>query len=390
MRSITFILCGLILAATLSLVTNGRSAFAAGIPSACLEHPAFIKHPNYPLVSRMMGGFNLPNWDHRHPQERPDWQTLIRLKEAGFTHVRLPLFHDAFVTGNLKSSELQSYLEWMVRDVKRLNLIGYAVSLDFHPSKAFNNTLRLQPLLGLSRLREAWRAIAKHVALLPERDVAVEILNEPDVADMIWQRALPSLVEVVREELPDHTIIVPPFGPQRHETLFTMKPLEDRNVLYAVHYYDPFFFTHQGADWFPKNNPVRALKGISFPIDSGSASVIENRKWLTSTKHREALDLLERQLQKPWDGTRIKAAFIEMKNWSENSERMILVNEFGVLSHHTPHKARLNWLNEVVSAAKETCIGWAHWEYSDGFGFFDPSTKRPDPSILNSLLSNKK
>ena len=169
-----------------------------------------------------------------------------------------------------------------------------------------------------------------------------------------------------------------------------MKPLEDKNVLYAVHYYDPFFFTHQGADWLPEDSPERAFNGLSFPLYSSVPSVVENRKRLARNNQREALTFLERQVLEPWDESIIKKAFNAMGDWARENERMLLVNEFGVLSHHAPHHARLRWLGEIVQASAENCIGWAHWEYSDGFGFVDPSTNKPDASIVRTLLGKAK
>ena len=366
------------------------SSFADDVPAVCQQHSAFDTHPNKAFVSKAQRGFNLPNWDSKNPKDRPAWRTLIALKHEGFSHIRVPFFHPAFVQGNLNAQDVQSYIDWMVRDVERLNLIGYAVSLDLHPSGEFNNLLNNQPLLGLKRLREVWSAVAKKIAHMPVDDVAVELLNEPDIADEIWQKALPSLVQDLRFQLPQHTIIISPSGPQRHEVLFSMAPVEDKNTIYAVHYYDPFFFTHQGAEWLPESEPVRAFQGLSFPISTYTPSVVDNRKRLAKNNQREALTYLERHVLEPWDEGSIKDTFNLMGDWSRKTERVLIVNEFGVLSHHSPYQARLRWLDQVVQASKENCIGWTHWEYSDGFGFVDPSTNKPDASIMRALLGNSK
>ena len=365
-------------------------AFADDVSAVCRQHSAFQDHPNKAFVSKTRRGFNLPNWDRKNPNGRPDWRTLIALKHEGFSHIRLPFFHKAFVQGDLNARAVQSYLDWMVRDVERFNLIGYAVSLDLHPSSDFNNLLKDKPLLGVNRLREVWSAVAKKIAHLPVDHVGVELLNEPDSDDKIWQTALPNLVQALRYELPNHSLIISPSRPQRHEALFRMTPVEDKNVLYAVHYYDPFFFTHQGAEWLSETEPVRAFKGLSFPLHSNEPSVVENRNRLARNNQREALTFLERQVQEPWGERTIKDAFKAMGDWSRETGRMLLVNEFGVLSHHAPHHARLRWLGEIVRASTENCIGWVHWEYSDGFGFVDPSTNKPDTSIMKTLLEKEK
>ena len=40
----------------------------------------------------------------------------------------------------------------------------------------------------------------------------------------------------------------------------------------------------------------------------------------------------------------------------------------------------------VRRAAERFCFRWTHWEFSQGFGFVDPATGRPDPALLDALL----
>ena len=66
----------------------------------------------------------------------------------------------------------------------------------------------------------------------------------------------------------------------------------------------------------------------------------------------------------------------------------MLLNEFGVLAWKAPSNDRLQWLETVRRAAEHACLGWAHWDYADAFGFVRRVGTReiPDEAALKALL----
>lgn len=48
-------------------------------------------------------------------------------------------------------------------------------------------------------------------------------------------------------------------------TLTQMEPYADKNLIYTYHFYEPFLFTHQGANWTDKI--TASLKDIPFPYN---------------------------------------------------------------------------------------------------------------------------
>ena len=73
--------------------------------------------------------------------------------------------------------------------------------------------------------------------------------------------------------------------------------------------------------------------------------------------------------------------------WITPSAARIL-NEFGVLRWKANASDRARWLRAVRGAAERDCIGWAHWDYADGFGFMRRVGDRetPDPVTIDALL----
>jgi endoglucanase len=352
----------------------------------CFRGQSFPAFANEGFLQKLARGVNLPNWDADEIEFRPDLDTLAKLYARGFKHVRLPVYHTAFTDGDFGSADLADYMISLRSMVDSLTGIGYAVTVDFHPDGAFNHTYRTQPETGYRRLEDSWHYLASGLRDTSHKSVAVEFLNEPDTTPKTWQDHAQRLSRKMREWLPYHTFIVGPAGPMRHERLADFQPLKDDNTIYAVHFYDPFIFTHQGAEWHAPDDPVRLSVGVPFPSRENDPRIDELIARLTAKGHLEAAKKVGEIFQEPWTIKDIENAFTTVWQWSQKHGLPVIVNEFGVLSYDAPRDDRLFWLDTVVTEAEQRCIGWTHWDYSDGFGIIDPMTNEPDIEALNVLI----
>jgi len=342
---------------------------------------AIATFPNPEMLKSMRRGINLPGWDNPDESQRPTTAQLQALRDRGFTHIRLPLDES-----QLSRSGSDAYLDQMFEEIILLLSLDYAVSLDLHAGRTIGAMFRDDPQAAERHLGDVWKKIALRIRLLDPARVAVELLNEPDMASELWWPVAGRLSADIRRILPATTIVVGPAGPQRHEALAGLEPLDDANIVYAIHYYDPFVFTHQGADWGGADDPLSQLRGLPYPAKLTDPVVQERLAALRAAGHDEAAEALRRSLEEPWDEMAMTAAFDMMSGWSERHSRPVIVNEFGVLSYHAPRQSRLDWLAAVRADAEERCIGWTHWDFHDGFGLIDPGTGMPDPDILDALV----
>ncbi len=345
--------------------------------------------PNFPrphLLSAMRAGFNLPNWDAALSAKRPKIKTLKALKKEGFHHIRLPFFHEKFEQAPLREMTFLPYLENVIKETEKLVALGFSVSLDLHPSSSFNALYKGNTERYYEHFAGLWLILARHFKSLDPNWVAIELLNEPVVGAEIWQNHQGDLVKRMREVLPNHTLVVSPGGSQRHEALSHMVLLDDDNVIYAVHFYDPFFFTHQGADWLSDHAPERMLKNIPFPARFDDFTVKRIYENLLMKEKDKTAAFLKEQLFQPWGYQDLEDAFNLMFQWSRRYQQPVIINEFGVLSYHAPRLSRLSWLRAFAKGASKRCLLWAHWDFSDGFGFVDPVTGNYDKAIVNLLL----
>ena len=364
-----------IAAADSSNRTNQPACFdelAGGVPPARL--------------SALARGFNLPGWLDGPAPRRPDFAVLAELKARGFTHIRLPVgletVSGAFSTPGGVTRQLAE-LDFAVDTITRL---GFAVSIDMHPGERFNRLHRDRPDEALSILEQVWRALGRRYATRSPQRVFFETLNEPVVSDRIWKEQGPRLVAAIRGEAPDHTIIYGHADYERIDALAAVSPVADLNIVYAAHFYDPMIFTHQGLDW--SDSPLRYLRQVPFPARLDDPAVTGLIDDLTALDHPDAAAAVKDALREPWTEQRLETEIAAAGAWAKLNRRPVIINEFGVLGWKAPPADRVRWLSTVRRAAERNCLGWAHWDYADAFGFVRRVGGReiPDEAIMHALL----
>ncbi len=319
---------------------------------------------------------------------RPDRAALAGLRARGFTHIRLPVAAERLLTAFGSGDAVARQLAELDTAVDTLIGLGFGVSLDLHPGDRFGRLHVSDPDRGFALIETLWQMLARRYAGRSPDRLFFEVLNEPTIAPALWNDQGPRLVRTIRREAPNHTIIYGPANYQQIGALVDLAPLDDPNLVYAVHFYEPMVFTHQGLDW--SNDPLRFLDGVPFPARSTDPAIVWLVDSLTRVGRDESAALLKSQLRLPWSEDRIAGIVARAADWAERHRRPVILNEFGVLGWKAPAADRARWIAAVRRAAEACCIGWAHWDYADGFGFVRRVADReiPDEAIIHALLGD--
>ncbi len=216
------------------------------------------------LVARLARGFNLTGWIEGDRPMPPDPALLGRLRARGLSHVRLPFDGERLMPAFGTRARRAEGLARLDAALRQLLDAGFTVSLDMHPGEGFAALHRAEPERALAMLDAAWAVLARRYAALAPDRLLFEVLNEPPNAEA-WTGQMPRAVAALRVHAPGRILVVAPGGPQRVEALAALAPLADPRLVYAVHFYDPMAFTHQGNDWGGADDPLRFLGGLPFP-----------------------------------------------------------------------------------------------------------------------------
>ena len=161
--------------------------------------------------------------------------------------------------------------------------------------------------------------------------------------------------------------------------------LDDANVIYAFHLYEPYAFTHQGADW--ASDPVSRLSRVPYP----SSLVLPSRLCWRKPQPLAAW-MLNEYAEERWDAAAIDDLVERAAAWRDKYGAPVICTEFGAFRAVSPAEDRAAWLRDVRTALERRQIGWTAWEYAGGSEWWTtgrparhPRRRRPASSSVSSV-----
>ncbi len=315
-------------------------------------------------------GINASHWFSQNPGDYSARHTdteitpddIAAMARLGFDNVRLSI--DAVPLEQYPRGADGLNVDFVARLDGAVDLIladGMAVTIDLHPEDSYKQQLRTDNA-AVDRLVALWRKLAAHYAGRDPGSVFFEILNEPEVNDPYrWAGIQARVAAAIREAAPNNTIIAT--GPNYSDIvdLLSLHPLDDGNVIYNFHFYDPHEFTHQGATW--STGWWRYEHGIPYPPTASSMQ--ELLKEIPDPADRFQL---ENYWLNNWNAGHIQRLIDEAAAWAQANRVPLLCNEFGAYRAVADPVSRTNWIRDVRTALEADGIGWAMWDYHNGFG----------------------
>jgi aryl-phospho-beta-D-glucosidase BglC (GH1 family) len=319
-------------------------------------------------MERLQRGVNLSSWFRFPPEETEahfrDYITgtdLCLIRGMGFHAVRLPIQPSYILQPDNPGVPDPVMLGYIDAAIRRILAYDLAVVVEIHPS----DQRIAETATFASDLIIFWDAFARHLSQYDPDMVFLEAMNEPVFLDdpARWENMQRLLLTAMRQGAPEHTLVAT--GPywSSIDGLTEITPVEDDNVIYTFHFYEPAAFTHQGATWSdPVYEPLRMLPYPSSPeACSGSLAEISDE---------EARLFAETYCQERWDAAKIDERIATAAAWAEQHEVVLFAGEFGVFSYFAPPEDRLRWLQDAHQSMERHDIGWFLWGYDDPFGLY--------------------
>ena len=344
----------------------------------------------------------------------PTERELKELREAGFDTIRLPVDPAPFMA--FEGKQREDVYGILLDAVRRIRSAGLQVIVDLHPNSrhpvwgqhAVTRGLDAPLFITYASIVEE---MARRLAPLGKKQIALELMNEPrlkckDTEQNLWQQMLKQMIGRARAGSAAMTLVVTGACVSSADGLMALDPevLNDRNIIYTFHFYDPFSFTHQGAQFIPW--PDKYLDEVPWPanarpIEKAEALIAQNvaaDPKLDGFAREKAKLGAERNLQKLYatnaGADTIEHKFAEVANWAKENGlagRQILVGEFGVL-RKLPNKRgalcedRMRWLADVRQSAERHGFAWSYFSYDGPFALIhSDNDRRLDQPTLASL-----
>ncbi len=283
---------------------------------------------------------------------KPEYAGVIA--GLGFNHVRIPIrWEPAERSSSVPPYNIYSTFLNRIKQVvdSALNNGLYAI-INMHHHEALYD----DPAGQKDRFLSMWGQISEFFKDYPD-SLLFEILNEPHgnlTADK-WNELIPEVLDTIRINNPDRIVMI---GMPEYGGLGGLPSLEipdDENIILTVHYYNPFQFTHQGAEWV-----------------GGDADTWLGTKWNDTETEREVM----------------RQEFAPLRAVSEQYNIPVHIGEFGAYSK-ADMTSRAKWTTFLSRYFEKLGWSWAYWEFSAGFGIYNPQNKTFNEELVNALLHNK-
>ena len=302
---------------------------------------------------RMYRGINLGN-ALEAPKEG-QWGVIIKdeyfriIREAGFDTVRIPIRWSAHAEDDPPykiDDEFFMRVDWVVNKSLEQGLITI---INIHHYEE----IMQDPAGHKKRFLAFWSQISEHYKDYPE-NLYFELLNEPHgrLTGKVWNEILAEAIRIIRATNPSRKIIVGPANWNGINGLDSLIiPENNENIIVTFHFYTPFEFTHQGAEWIHPSPPV-------------------GKKWIgTDAERSQITSLLD---------TAVK--------WSkEHGNIPLFLGEFGAYCK-ADMDSRVRWTYLVAREAERRGIPWCYWEFCAGFGAYDPKEREWREPLLYALI----
>lgn len=277
------------------------------------------------------------------------------IAELGFDHVRIPISWETDER-SLKTAPYtikETFLEQIEVVVNKAIDEGLIAVINMHHHKEFI----ADPYGQKDRFLAMWEQIAEKFKDFPNDKLLFEVMNEPTDAltPEIWNDMFAEGLSVIRESNPNRTVFL---GVAEFGGLSGVPKLifpEDDNIILSIHYYNPFQFTHQGADW----NAPDSYDWLG-------------TKWNDTEAERNA----------------IINEFAQAISIAKDNNIPINIGEFGALNT-ADMASRAKWTTFLARWFEEQEFSWTYWEYSAAFGIYNPNTKEFYQELVDALLNNE-
>ena len=276
-----------------------------------------------------------------------------RISELGFNSVRVPIRWD--VPDRASQTSPYTVNPVFLARIKTIvdNAIAnklYVIINMHHHEEIFTDPEKVKP-----RFLSQWEQIATYFKDY-NQSLLFEIMNEPHdkLTPELWNIFMADALKSIRKSNPTRAVLVGPGDYNGLGAIPKLKLPEDKNMILSIHYYNPFQFTHQGAEWVGTN-----------------ASSWLGTKW-------EDLDLERNQVESEFSG---------LKTFQKQYNIPVNIGEFGAYSK-ADIASRNKWTTFLARWFELQGYSWNYWEFSAGFGIYDPATSTYKQSLVDALIKN--
>lgn len=293
---------------------------------------------------------------------------LELLKKLGFKSIRLPVAFNYFEAEHTPSDRVFATID---KVIKQCHTYGFKLVIDYH----YGGLSDTNYLTETPKIIDLWVKLAKRYRHISPDELFFELYNEPaKINPKVWKDAAYNIATAIRKVDKQRTLVI---GASNYNSIYELSRfvrLADENIIYTFHFYEPFFFTHQGAGWV---GDQVATTGVSFPYNAENFPALNPKAKGTAGESNYSLYRTDGNEQSLNDKLQI------VKSWANKYDVPIICGEYGVYNKYADPDSRCRYMKAMRAILQKLGIPGMIWDYNGSFSLF---TGKPSAQTLPACM----
>ncbi len=325
-------------------------------------------------------GVNLSGWFQENSVRAIQFTKYTKedfqdIKSLGCDVIRLPINLHAMTSGAPEYKIDPLFFQFLDEVVNYCEELNLSLIIDNHTFDPFENTKASIE----TTLLKVWSQMAEHYVNRGDF-LYYEILNEPHGIDpAVWGKIELNVLKKIRQIDKKHTVIVGGANWNDIDSMYLLPDFKDDKIIYTFHFYEPFLFTHQGADWTTPS--LKPLKDVPYPY---------NKEKMPSCPKELLNTWIPGSLQNDYpnngNNEALEKLLLKAVNFRNKTGKPVFCGEFGVYNRNSQNEDRVYWYESIGKILNKFSIPWTSWDYHGGFGLFKKDSNEAFETDLNLPL----
>ena len=279
---------------------------------------------------------------------------ITDIAKAGFKTIRLPVAFDhymsdsyAAIDGELIKKLQQIYVQCTILNIKLI--------IVYHYGKLRNENIYSEN----DRIIRIWKQVINAMRANSTNNLFFELYNEPTTDMDVWKSSITTLVRELRKEDQERIFIIGGANYNGFSELLHMGKLDvdDGKIIYTFHFYEPYIFTHQGADWTAEKT---FITGFPYPYKAKKMPGLYN----APNDSQLYKDYYRYYKEATYEYLYERIKFIS--NEAKRLDLPLICSETGVIKFAN-NKSKSAYLRDITTIMNEFDIPVILWDYDDKF-----------------------